>query len=104
MKEAALVILATSALAYLLTRADVLEKPRLWIVLRSRFFGELATCGYCLSHWIAAAFVLGRNIRLFGLWPPIDYLLTILVIAFLASIVYAATAWLIEELYNHREG
>lgn len=89
-KEAVLLSVATAAASYFIAQAELLDRPRSWLAAKSGFLGKLIGCGYCLSHWIAATLVVACDVRLFGMPWPLDYALTILAVAWLASFQYAA--------------
>ncbi len=48
---------ATGVISLTLTRSRLLRGPRNWIKYRSPWWGELVTCPYCTSHWVAATLV-----------------------------------------------
>ena len=87
-KEAMMLSVATAAVSYFIAQAEVLDRPRSWLMAKSGFFGKLIGCGYCLSHWIAAALIIACDVRLFGMPWPLDYVLTILAVAWLATFQY----------------
>lgn len=88
--EASLISVATAAIAWLVTQSAAFGWLRGWTAKHSRFLDKLLACGYCLSHWIAAALVVACDVRLFGMPWPLDYALTILAVAWLATFQYAA--------------
>ncbi len=57
----------------------------------------MARCGYCLGHWAAFGLVAVYRPRLFEAWWLLDYVLTALVIAWLAAFQWAALCWLMEK-------
>ena len=87
-KEAMMLSVATAAVSYFITQAELMDRPRSWLRAKSGLFGKLIGCGYCLSHWIAAALVIACDVRLFGIPWPLDYALTILSVAWLATFQY----------------
>jgi hypothetical protein len=64
---------------------------------RALWLGKLASCGYCLGHWVAFGLVAVYRPRLFAAWWLLDYFLTALVIAWLAAFQWAALCWLMEK-------
>jgi len=88
--NAMLLSVATAAVSYFIVRAEFLDRPRSWLTAKSGPIGKLIGCGYCLSHWVAAMLVVACDVRLFGMPWSLDYALTILVVAWLASFQYAA--------------
>jgi hypothetical protein len=59
--------------------------------------GEARCCGYCMGHWVAFGLVAIYRPRLFEGWWLLDYLLTALVIAWLAAFQWGALCWLTEK-------
>jgi hypothetical protein len=51
------VTLATFALSTTIATTPLLDSLRRKAYERSQMWGKLASCPYCLSHWIAAVFV-----------------------------------------------
>jgi len=78
---------ATAAIAFLVTQSSLFGGFRGWVGKRSKCLHELVTCYYCLGHWVAVALVVAFEARLFGLCPSVfDYMLTILVVAWIAAL------------------
>jgi len=78
---------ATAAISFLVTQSSLFGGFRDWVGKRSKCLHELLTCYYCLGHWVAVALVIAFRARLFGLHPlAIDFILTILVVAWLAAL------------------
>ncbi len=80
-----LLSMATAWLAFTVSESAVFRPLREWTAARSGWLGKLLACGYCMSFWIALALVVAYRPRLFVLWAPADYLLTALVVAWLAA-------------------
>jgi hypothetical protein len=49
--------LAVAALSLTLTKAKVSAPARRWIKKKSYWLGELASCPYCMSHWLSFGMV-----------------------------------------------
>jgi hypothetical protein len=49
--------LAVAAVAMTVGRSNVFAPLRTFVDDRSRWFGELVSCPYCVSHWLAFAAV-----------------------------------------------
>ncbi len=94
MEQVALLSVATASIAFGITETKLFSPVREWVKLRSRFWGELICCGYCLGHWIALGLVAIYRPRLFTAWWLLDYVFTALVIAWLAGFQWAALCWL----------
>lgn len=54
---AAALSLATGAAAFTITRTKISEPFRAAVKEQSAWLGNLVTCPYCTSHWLAAAAV-----------------------------------------------
>jgi hypothetical protein len=52
---------AVGATSLTLSRSKLFLPARFWVMRKSRWWGDLVTCWYCLAHWLslAAAFALG---------------------------------------------
>jgi hypothetical protein len=72
----ALLVLAliVEAITYIVLKADLLERPRNYVVEKSAFLRELLSCGYCTSFWVSivilSSYTLsGNSIQLFEMCP-----------------------------------
>lgn len=97
MGQVALLSLVTASVAFSLCETTLFGGLRDWVQGRSVWLGKLACCGYCLGHWVAFVLVAIYRPRLFGGWWLLDYLLTALVIAWLAAFQWAALCCLMEK-------
>ena len=97
MDEVALLSVATAAISFSIAETKLFSTARERVKTRSRFWGDLISCGYCLGHWVAFGLVAIYRPRLFDAWWPLDYFLTALVIAWLAAFQWAALCWLMEK-------
>ena len=97
MRQVALLSLVVASVAFTISEAAVFaglrERAKRW----SPWSGKLASCGYCLGHWVAFGLVAIYRPRLFEGWWPLDYFLTALVIAWLAAFQWAALCWLMDK-------
>lgn len=82
--KAVLLSVATAAVAFLVTRSTLFE-PLRKLTRRLPFFGELFDCCYCFSHWVAVVLVIAYRVKLFDLFLSLDYLLTILAVAWASA-------------------
>jgi len=90
--KALLLAIAAAAISFFITHSQLLVYQRGWVYQRSRFFGELLECCYCLSHWVMAAFMAIFPVALFGVYRPLDYALTWIALSWLAGVLALATA------------
>lgn len=49
---------ATAAVSVTLAKSELLKKWRDWVCNKSEILGELVTCPYCVSHYVAIVFTL----------------------------------------------
>jgi len=87
----------TASISFTVTETKVFEPLREWMKKRSRFLGNLLSCGYCLGHWIAFALVAVYKPKLFESWWLPDYFLTALVIAWFGGLQWALMCRLMEK-------
>jgi hypothetical protein len=83
--------------AFTLCQTTVFAGLRDWVKRRSVWLGKLTCCGYCQGHWIAFVLVAIYHPRLFAAWWLLDYILTTLVIAWLAAFQWAALCWVMKK-------
>ena len=96
MAQVVLLSLVTASVALALSETTLFAGLREWVKARSAWLGRLACCGYCLGHWIAFGLVAVYRQRPYDAWWLLDYVLTALVIAWLAAFQWAAFCWLME--------
>jgi hypothetical protein len=80
---------ATGVAALTITRAKPLRPIRDWIYLRSLWWGELASCPYCMAHWVGAIFVVWQMAldHAWGARQAFQGVLTWLMVVAIASVV-----------------
>ncbi len=88
--------LLTASISFTLTETKLFIPLRGWMKGKSRFLGELFSCGYCFGHWVALALSLIFQPGLFGSWWLLDSLMTALVIAWLSGFQWVLMCWLME--------
>lgn len=84
--------LATSAVSLTVTKSRAFAWLRVPIMRRSRWFGELISCPYCFSHWVALGLLRGADFALplgRGLW--FDCLVTWVALVGAAAVVTRQT-------------
>lgn len=83
--------LATTAISLTITRAKVFASFREWVADRNQWLGDLFSCSYCTSHWVAAVFVLCYQPVLIPLWIVLDLIVslfaTVAIAAFLSGVI-----------------
>jgi hypothetical protein len=58
LKLLVLITLATASLSLTLAKSHVTASAREWVSARWPLGGKLFGCAYCISHWVALAFML----------------------------------------------
>ena len=86
MIKAILLSMVVASISFFITHTQLLEKQRKTLWQKSDFIAGLLGCCYCLGHWVAVAVLLIYPIRLFGMFQPLDYFLTWLVISWIAGL------------------
>ena len=91
--------MAVASISFFISHAQLLEKFRDQVCKTEKgvFFYNLITCCYCLGHWVAVVVLVFFPVRLFGIFWPIDYILTWLVISWVAGFQSLAMS----KLWNH---
>ena len=86
----------TASISFTLTETKLFLPVREWVKRKNSFIGELFSCGYCLGHWMAFAWVAIYQPRLFEAWWLLDYFCTAIAIAWLAAFQWILMCWLME--------
>jgi hypothetical protein len=92
--EAIILSCATASVAFTVSEAVVFQGLRAWCKAKNPWLGKLVNCGYCLGHWVAFALVGAYRTRLFERWWPLDFVLTGLVVAWIAGFQWTLMCWL----------
>ena len=84
----AILALATASVSMTLSKAQIFAGLRKWLLdgcwLRV-WVGELLSCPYCTSHWVALVLVLAYRPILVQAWLPLDLAVAVFVIVTLAA-------------------
>lgn len=96
MIKAILLSMVVASISFFISHSQLLEKfrGRVCELERGMFFFNLITCCYCLGHWIAAIVLIMYPVKLFGIYHPMDYLLTWFVISWMAGLQSLAASQL----------
>lgn len=84
--KAVLFSMIVASISFFISHTQLLEKYKKQLWKHSEFFGMLIDCCYCLGHWVAVVVLIIFPVRLFGIFLPADYLLTWLVISWMAGL------------------
>ncbi len=79
--------LATAAISVTIAKARMFASVRKWIAERNEWLGDLASCNYCMSHWVSIAFVVIYRPVLIPQWIFVDLLVSMFVMVTIAAIV-----------------
>lgn len=85
MTKVILLSMVVASISLFVTHTQLLEKQRKALWQKSDFIAGLLDCCYCLGHWIAVVVLVFFPVRLFGMFWPMDYILTWLVISWVAG-------------------
>jgi len=96
MIKAILLSMVAASVSFSISHSQLLEKfrGRIYKAERGVFFYNLISCSYCLGHWVAAVLLIIFPMKLFGIFSPVDYFLTWLVIGWLAGLQSLAASQL----------
>ncbi len=86
----------TACISFTICEMQLFAGFRKWIGDRSEMLGKLASCAYCMGHWIAFLLVAIYRPRLFYGWWPLDFFFTALVIAWLSALQWIIMCWLMD--------
>ena len=94
--KAILLSMVVASISFFASHSQLLAKFREWTYKATgrNFFYNLITCCYCLGHWIAAVVLIIFPMKLFGIFWPADYILTWLVISWMAGLQSLAASQL----------
>ncbi|MDN3514421.1 MAG: DUF1360 domain-containing protein [Candidatus Brocadia sp.] len=83
-----------ASVSFTVTETKIFKPMREWVKGKNSFLGELLSCGYCFSHWMAFILVAIYRPILFESWWLLDYFFTALVIAWFAAFQWVLMCWL----------
>ncbi len=79
--------LATAAISVTVSKARLFAFVREWIAARNTWIGELISCSYCTSHWVAIAFVAIYRPVVISRWIVADLFVSVFSMVAIAAIV-----------------
>lgn len=98
METIILLSFVNALISFNIAETKVFEPLRKKIKRVSSYLGDLVSCGYCFSHWVAFILVVIYQPKLFECWWLLDYFLTALVIAWLGAFQWILMCWLMQEV------
>jgi len=81
---------ASGCISSIISEALIFDSLRKWVATKSKFFGNLIKCGWCVSVWVAMFLEIIYQPNLFHKVVVIDEILTGFIIAYLSGL-----AWLL---------
>lgn len=85
--QVAVLALATAAISVTVSRSRIFASAREWIAIRNTWLGELVSCSYCTSHWVAIALVAIYRPVLISQWIFVDFLVSVFGIVAIAAVI-----------------
>ena len=79
--------LATTSISVTITKAKVFAPLRDFIFRIWNWLGELFSCPYCMSHWVAGVFVAIYRPTIIHKWIYIDLTVSLFVIVTISAII-----------------
>jgi hypothetical protein len=83
----------TASISFTVTETKLFKRLREWTKEKNAFLGELLHCGYCFGHWVAFALTAIYQPKVVSAWPPLDYFLTALLVAWFSGIQWVLMCW-----------
>jgi hypothetical protein len=82
-------ILAASvaSVAFTIARTKVTEPLRKKVMLKSKWFGQLIGCPYCLSHWLSFGAVATYQLKIIDGVVFLDYVVTAMAMVAVAAFI-----------------
>ena len=85
--QVAVLALATSAISVTISKARLFASLREWIASRNEWLGDLVSCSYCTSHWVAIALIAIYRPVLVPQWMPLDFLVSVFGVVAIAAVI-----------------
>jgi len=95
--EVILISAATASISFVVSESVLFRPVRLLAARCCPMLGKLLSCGFCLGYWVAAAFELLYWPRLFSCWDPLDYGVTVAVVAWFSGLQWATMCALLKD-------
>ncbi len=88
---------AVACIAFTVTETKLFAPFRQRMVSQGVLLGKLMSCGYCFGHWLAFLFTFIYKPKLFSFWPPLDYFVTAVVIAWISGLQWVLMCWFMKD-------
>ena len=89
--------IVTASISFTITESKLFLTLRTFLKSKNNFLGTLFSCGYCMSHWVAAILLLLYPIIIIQSdFIIIDYIITVFMISWIASFQWILLALLMK--------
>lgn len=95
--ELLLLSVVVASVSFTVAEARLFSPARRWFQAKAPLLGELLSCGYCLSHWVALILVVVFRPRPTVSWWLLDYFFAVLILAWIGSFQWAMMCWLLDK-------
>lgn len=85
--EVVVLALATAAISVTISKAQVLSSFRDWVADHSAWLGDLISCHYCTSHWVAIGFIAIYHPFLVRKWTVSDLFISLFATVAISAVV-----------------
>lgn len=85
--QVAVLALATAAISVTISKARIFASAREWIASRNTWLGELVSCSYCTSHWVAIALVAIYRPVLIPQWFIVDLIVSVFGMVAISAVI-----------------
>lgn len=85
--QVAVLALMTAAISVTISKSRVFASAREWITARNTWFGELVSCSYCMSHWVAIVLVAIYRPVMISQWMFVDLIVSVFGVVAIAAII-----------------
>ena len=87
MYQVVVLALATAAISTSISKGRVFASAREWIFECNEWLGELVSCSYCTSHWVALTFVAIYRPMLIQQWFIVDFFVSVSSVVAISAVV-----------------
>jgi len=90
--------MVTASISFTISESRIFTEFRSFMHDKSQLLGELFSCGYCLSHWVAFLLVGLYQFNIFNQIFIIDYFFTALAISWVSAFQWISMCWILDKL------
>jgi hypothetical protein len=85
--EVVVLALATAAISVTISKAQVFSSFRDWVADNNAWLGDLISCHYCTSHWVAMGFIVIYHPFLVRKWIVSDLFVSLFATVAISALV-----------------